>query len=504
MMKKTLTLALALSIALECLGAAPAKNPLQQWLDSLAGTKPLAEAVWGACAVRQDGRKIASKNPSVKMLPASNMKLITTGAAMKALGAGFRFETGVACSGSIEDGVLKGDVYIIGGGDPTLGAEDTISLARSVVLKRMKDMLSSAGISKIEGHVIGDGRFFDGERELGSWLYEDIGTYYGTGGEGLSYYKNIQDFQVTAGKAVGDSLTVRTVYPFTPWMEWSMACLTGKAGTGDQLYLYTSELAPVGELRGTFAVDRSPKTVKCSNKYPAYTLANTLTAYLRASGIEVDGGPADIDRRGFIRTDLRTGETAGEAVPSEELSPFGTIKSPPLSRIASVTNHESDNFYAETLLRMMGKKISGSAAYPSSLEAEAGVLKALGAGPADGSSIADGSGLSRKNYVSPAYMCNFLRAMLSDPCFPDYINTIGQPGTCYTTRLRKATAEQKERVYMKSGSMEGVLCYSGYVVPDDGSKEDAIAFSFMTNNAPGASWKIGTLVDEFLIKLLEL
>ncbi len=57
---------------------------------------------------------------------------------------------------------------------------------------------------------------------------------------------------------------------------------------------------------------------------------------------------------------------------------------------------------------------------------------------------------------------------------------------------------------MKSGSMEGVLCYSGYVVPADGSKEDAIAFSFMTNNAPGASWKIGTLVDEFLTKLLEL
>ncbi len=503
-MKKIVTIITAACIALDCLGAGPVKNTLQHWLDSLASAKPLSEAVWGACAMRQDGRIIASKGRTVKMIPASNLKLITTGVAMKTLGAGFRFETSLGYSGTLEGGVLDGNVYIIGGGDPTLGSEDTISLARSAVLRKMKDMLMEAGIIRIKGHLVGDGRFFDGERESGSWLYEDIGTYYGTGGDGLAYYKNTQDFQVTAGKAVGDSLTVKTVYPFTPWMEWSMACSTGKAGTGDLLYLYTSELSPVGELRGTFAVDRAPKTLKCSNKYPAYTLANTLAAYLRKSGIEVEGGPADIDSRGRIRTDLRSGRTEGAAVSPEELTLLGSIQSPSLSKIASVTNKESDNFYAESLLRMTGKRMEGSASYPSSLKAEADIFKLLKLNPEEGASIVDGSGLSRKNYISPLFMCGFLRAMLSEPCFPDYAGTLGQPGTVYKTRLRGATLEQKERVLMKSGSMDGVLCFSGYVIPEDGSKEDIISFSFMTNNAPGAAWKIGTLIDEFLLALLEL
>ena len=503
-MKKILTVIAVATMAFECPGAGQAKNSLQRFLDSLSTTKPLSEAVWGACAVRQNGRQIASKNQTVKMTPASNLKIVTTGAAFKALGAGFRFETSVGYRGTVENGTLDGDVYIIGGGDPTLGSEDTISLARGVVLRRIKDMLAGAGISRITGHVVGDGRFFDGERESGSWLYEDIGTYYGTGGEGLSYYKNTQDFQVTAGKSVGDSLTIKTVYPFTPWMEWYIACNTGKAGTGDLLYLYTSDLAPIGELRGTFAVDRAPKTLKCSNKYPAYTLANTLTSYLRKSGIEVNGGPADIDRKGRIRTDLHTGATAGEAASAGDLKVLGSVKSPELARIASVTNKESDNFYAETLLRMMGKKASGSASYEASLAAEEDVFKSLGINSSDGYSISDGSGLSRKNYISPRFMCNFLRAMLSDPCFPDYVNSLGQPGTVYKTRLRKATPQQKERVYMKSGSMDGVLCFSGYVIPADGGKEDVIAFSFMTNNAPGASWKIGTLIDGFITVLLEL
>ena len=503
-MKKTLTFITALAMALQIHGAAPVKSGLQRLLDSLSSTQPLSEAVWGACAMRQDGRAVASFNSTMKMIPASNLKIVTTGAAFKALGAGFRFETSVGYSGSVEDGTLDGDVYIIGGGDPTLGSEDTISLARSVVLRRMKDMLAGAGISRITGHVVGDGRFFDGERESGSWLYEDIGTYYGTGGEGLSYYKNTQDFQVTAGKSVGDSLTIKTVYPFTPWMEWYISCNTGKAGTEDMLYLYTSDLAPIGELRGTFAVDRAPKTLKCSNKYPAYTLANTLTSYLRKSGIEVEGGPADIDRKGRIRTDLRTGSTSGEAVPAVDLKILGTVRSPELARIASVTNKESDNFYAETLLRMIGKKASGSASYEASLAAEEDVFKSLGINTTDGFSISDGSGLSRKNYISPRFMCNFLRAMLSDPCFPDFVNSLGQPGSVYKTRLRNATPEQRERVYMKSGSMNGVLCFSGYVIPEDGGKEDVIAFSFMTNNAPGASWKIGTLIDGFILALLEL
>lgn len=485
------------------MSTAAAQDGVQAYLDSIGRVQPLGEAVWGALAVRADGSKIASFNELTKMLPASNMKLITTGAAIKALGGDFEYETRLAYSGSIEDGTLKGDLYIIGGGDPTIGGNDSIAIPKDVLFKEWRGMLEKAGIMGIDGHVVGDPRFFDGEGSRGSWQYGDVGTYYGTATSGLCFYKNAQDFRVEAGAKVGDPISMKVSYPFTPWMTVTEACSTGRAGTGDELYLYTTDLAAVSEMRGTFAVDRKPKTVQCSNRFGAYTCANTFCAYLASSGIEVSGGAADVDRFGNVRPDLRTMASAGKAADQASLTEIGSVKSPSLRRIAFITNHISDNFYAETLLRTIGRVKTGSACYDSALVAERRVFKELGVNYLVGATIEDGSGLSRQNYLSPDFVCRFLRAMLSDDCFGDYISTIGQPGEAYPARLRKLTAEQKSRVYMKSGSMGGVLCFSGYVIPSDGGgKDDAVIFSIMTNNCGGPTWKTFSLIDDFIYKLL--
>lgn len=484
--------------------AASAQADVQKYLDSLDRVAPLNESVWGACAVRADGRKVASLHEMHKMLPASNLKLVTTGIAMKALGAGFEFETSMAYSGQVADGVLQGDLYIVGGGDPTLGSDDSISIPRTALLRQMRGFLEKEGITRIAGRIIGDGRFFDGDSDLGSWQYEDIGTYYGTGGNGLSYNKNVQEIRVEAGKKAGDSLSVKVQYPYTPWMRLTLRCTTGKPGTGDELYLYTNDLAPVAELRGTYGAGRQPKTVKVSNKFGAYTFANTFCAYLRSSGIAVDGGAADIDHAGNIRTDLTKEAAYAPAAKVSDLHRIGSVKSPSLKRIAYVTNHESDNFYAETLLRMTGRSLTGSASYDSSLVAGHRVLKNLKVNDFVGASIADGSGLSRKNYVSPDFMCRFLSGMMADGCFEDYISTLGQTADAYPARLRKASADQQARVYMKSGSMDGVLCFSGYIVPDDGGKADAVIFSIMTNNCSAPLWKTYAIIDEFIYRLLRL
>ena len=119
----------ALMIQFSAVGVQAAdKVKLKKCIDELAGRQALKGAVWGLCVKEMDGSTVASRNEQVRMIPASNMKLITTGAAMHALGADFRFETGLAYSGEISDGTLKGDIYIVGGGDPTIASRDSISL----------------------------------------------------------------------------------------------------------------------------------------------------------------------------------------------------------------------------------------------------------------------------------------------------------------------------------------------------------------------------------------
>ena len=221
------------------------------------------------------------------------MKLITTGAAMYAFGPDHRFETSIGYDGEIKDGVLDGDIYIIGGGDPTIGSKDSIATALEAVFGQWEEFIRNAGIRRVNGRIIGDGRYFDGMTEHPSWMWEDIGTYYGAGATGLMFYENMQSFSVSAGVAVGAPVNIKPSFPEAPWMEFRYACETGKAGTGDQLYLYASDLAPVAEVRGTFAVDRAAKRIDCSNKFPEYTCASYFTDYLRSHGIPCSGGPAD-------------------------------------------------------------------------------------------------------------------------------------------------------------------------------------------------------------------
>jgi D-alanyl-D-alanine carboxypeptidase/D-alanyl-D-alanine-endopeptidase (penicillin-binding protein 4) len=424
-------------------------------------------------------------NAETMLVPASNMKLISTGIALHKLGADYRFETAIGHDGTIEDGVLKGNLYIIGGGDPTLGSKDSIAVSLEKVFGQWESMVRQSGIRKIEGRIIGDGRAFDGMMEEPTWLWNDIGTYYGAGTTGLMFYENMQSFSVAAGDRIGDPVKISPSYPQAPWMEFRYNCTTGENGTGDLLYMYTSDLAPVAEIRGTYGLDRGKKRLDCSNKFPEYTCAHYFMNHLKKKGIQ-SGGAGD------FRLD-----TAWEQ--HGEIHILGKTYSPTLARIAFETNHASNNLYAETLLRQLGKGKTGSACYDSSYVALNDVLAGM---KLDMKSIeiADGSGLSRKNIVSAEFMCRFLEAMMHSPCFEEYAGTLPSPGSHGTLagNMSKSPAEVKERIKVKSGSMSGVRCYSGYVIPTEGSKDDTIIFSIMVNNCTSPSWKVRQLLDKIM------
>lgn len=476
--------------------------PLQKYVEKLAKEEVFKSASLGILAVKASGDTLACFESMRKLVPASNVKLITTGLALNELGPDYKFRTKIGYSGIVEEGILKGDLYIIGGGDPTIGSKDSIAIETDSLFHIWKSLLEKSGIVKIEGDIIGDGRYFEGPIEEASWQYEDIGTYYGTGGDALCFYRNIQGFMAAPGDSVGCPPALVPTYPHTPWMRFSYNCTTGEKGTGDRLYLFGNDLAPVAEMRGSFGVDRKSKEVKCSNKYGAYTCAFYFSEYLRKSGILIGGGHADIDTYGIIRKDLTIKAEGKTAAEQEGLSVIGVTFSPALSKISYIVNQRSDNFYAEALFRILGKRQSGSAEYGKCRSALPEALKNLGIYETYGYQIADGSGLSKKNYVSPAFFCSFLKSMMESNHFKIFLNTLTNPGKgSQVGRLKNENQALRDRVFWKSGSMDGVRCYSGYILPSNGKKEDTIIFSFMLNNCTASNWKIMQEIDKFLASL---
>ncbi len=460
----------------------------------------LKSSVFGVLAMTEGGDTLASWNSGMRMIPASTMKLVTTGMAIHRLGPDFKYITRIAYGGAVKDGVLDGDLYIVGGGDPTIASKDSIAVSRDRLFAQWKSFLDKAGIKTVNGHVIGDGRYFDGPLEKDTWSYQDIGTAYGAGLNGLSFYENAQDFKVSAGTSVGSPVNVSVSYPDLPWMKYEYSGKTSPAGTGDELYLFNSEFLPYAEVRGSFAIDRKPKTEEFSNRFGSYTCAHYFCEYLKSVGVIVSKGPADV-RLGRIRSDLSSVEYGPYAQRVDDLTILGQTYSPSLKSIARATNLKSDNFYAETLFRTLGRRLHHSASYDSSYVAVGEVLKSLGVS-ADDVRIVDGSGLARHNYVSPSFFVRFLSAMMDSPSFGDYIQTIGQPGgRHYESRLRDAPASIKSRVHLKSGSMNGVRCFSGYIEPSAGSKSDTVIFSIMTNNALVPASRIDPIIDRIIALL---
>lgn len=442
--------------------------------------------IFSTLALKMNGDTVACVNSAQKLVPASNMKLITTGVALLKLGADFRFETKLGYTGEVEKGVLKGDLYIVGGGDPTTGSSSPCAESLSALFGKWKGLLDEAGIKKIEGRIIGDPRFFGMQSpESDGWTMEDVGAYYGSGPRGLNFYENAQHFYVTPAATEGGRNFVRPRYPETPWMTVSNISFTSKANSANTLFYINTGFGPFGEIRGQFPINGRGCTLECDNEYGAFTCAFYFFRYLASQGIDVKGGFGDVSPLGFIRTDLHFSEYGTSAPEQEELTIIGSTFSPTLAEIIADTNKLSDNFFAETLMHMVGKKMTGLTEYDNCRSAFEQALAAAGAKTGDSCRIYDGSGLSRKNYVSAEYFVKFLRAMASKPDFETYLKSLACPMDKKSTvsgMFWNYPDEFRSRIYCKSGSMNGVRCYSGYILSSDGDPSKTIVFSVMTNN----------------------
>lgn len=507
-MKNALYILAALMICMPL--SAQTSNELQSAAEKLASDPTFSHATVAMSARTVGGRDLIDLDSDKLLIPASNMKLISTGAALYALGPDYRYETVIGHDGEIIDGTLHGNLYIVGGGDPTTGSKDSIAVSVEKTFGQWKKILDDAGITRIEGYIVGDGRWLDGMLEEPTWMMNDIGTYYGTGVTGLMFYENMLSFNVSAGKKIGDTPSIVPYYPETPWIEVRYDCSTGLKGTGDKLYMYTGDLAPVAEIRGTFGIDRAAKRVDFANKYPEYTCAAYFQKWLSDRGLECSAGAADFRlEKGWLDTEFE------DSTSLKDLKVIGSTLSPTLDRIAFETNHASNNLFAETLLRTLGKDLKGSSCYDSSYVALNDILKQLKVdkGPVQ---IQDGSGLSRQNYISPDFICDFLEAMAGTEVCDKFVRSLPSPGFDGSLNYNMSgyPATFRARIKVKSGSMNGVRCYSGYILPSgydmkkigsqtEGLPAETIIFSIMTNSCTSPTWKVRPMLDRMMAALAQ-
>ena len=375
-------------------GGATRNTETQKLVSDYSRKEPLRSGIFGILAVRGSDT-LAQYNRRLKMVPASNVKLITTGLALKQLGSSWRFSTTLAYSGSVKDGVLHGDLYIVGGGDPTTGSRSSCADSLLKTFRAWKDLLDKAGIKEITGHVVGDGRYFKRPLQSMTWQAEDMGFNYGAGPSGLNFFENAQAFSIKPS-APGKSPLVEPLYPETPWMSYVNSARTGEAKSANTIYYINSEYAPVGEFQGNFPSDRKSFKLEASNYYGPYTCAFYFYRYLLSGGMKVHGAYADVSPQGLLRTDLLFSDIGRKAAAPESLTALGKGWSPTLRQIVRDTNFESDNFYAETLFNILPMSLYGQTGRELSEKAVYELLASMGL-KADGACRA----LPQQNVLEP-------------------------------------------------------------------------------------------------------
>lgn len=502
-MKKT-TASIAIALLLACwsaISAYPQSKAMQKAV-STSRSNTFKSGVFSVLAVKMNGDTVACVNSRVKMVPASNMKLITTGISLLKLGPDYRFETKLGYSGEIEGGTLKGNLYIIGGGDPTTGSSSECAESLHSLFGKWKGILSKAGIKRIDGNIIGDPRFFEMmSQENFGWSYEDIGNEDGAGINGLNFYENKQTFYVTPAPTPGGKNFVRPRYPETPWMTVGNRSLTSNPNTPNTLSYVNTGFGPYGEIRGYFPVNGRGATMTCDNEFGAYTCAFYFFRYLASAGITVTGTFGDVSPQGFIRTDLHYSEFGTMAPPVDELTVLGSTFSPTLAEIARDTNKKSNNFFAETLMHTMGQTLGGSAEYGTCCTVVENALASIGAKTGDSCRIFDGSGLSRKNYASADFFVRYLKAMTKTKVYQVFLESLANPmdrKSTITGYFSRYPDDFRSRVYCKTGSMNGVRCYSGYILPSNGNPAETIVFSVLTNNVTAGTYAVSGALQELL------
>ncbi len=424
-----------------------------------------------------DGRTIFSHNANKLFNPASNQKLLTTAAALYYLGPSYRFRTEVRRTGQLRAGVLDGDLYIVGRGDPTLTTETLFGLVNEIAMR---------GIGRVTGDLYVDDTFFDRVFEGPGWDQEVGDHAYAAPVGALSVNFNTFAVRILPGAKVGGRLKAE-VWPPAPSIQVLMRGKTRRRGTRSRLYVGTTRQPNDSvrlTVRGVLPISaHNGRVIRRRVHRPHQYAGEMIRELLKMRGIKVGGrvkvGAADPDSTTLVYTHW----------------------SAPLADVISTLNKYSNNFMAEQILKTLGAEVSGvPGTWDKGNEAVAAFLTEIGV-PADSFVLANGSGLNDANRVTPTQITLLLQQMHERfDLRAEYVSSLAVAGASGTINGRFENSPAVSKLRAKTGTLTGVSALSGYVVT---KSDEVLAFSVMMNDYRGRARAMWRIQDEIGIALAE-
>ncbi|MEG4454205.1 D-alanyl-D-alanine carboxypeptidase/D-alanyl-D-alanine endopeptidase [Microcoleus sp. N9_A1] len=449
-------------------------------VDAIANRPEFSRSRWGILIQPLSSTTtLYSRDAQKYFIPASNAKLLTTAAALQKLGADFRIKTSVY-SGE------NGSLYVAGRGDPSIAEAQLKSLAQQ---------LKQRGISQVN-QLIGDDSYFLGSAVNPNWEWEDAQAGYGAPINSLIFNQNAIDLLLSP-QALGQPLKVTFAEPKLA-NQWQLQNNTVTVAQNESEFIEVGREfdRPIIRVSGQLNVGGEPESAYVAVVNPANNFLQSFQQALATEGIPV--------KQTLVASASRNS--------NQELA---TVESPPLAELVRETNRESNNLYAEVLLRLLGKvtdkiplppTLTGKMPVPQEDTGESGlkelktVLTQLGVNP-NSYRLADGSGLSRHNLITPEALVETLRFMANSPAASIYRASLPIAGESGTLKNRFNITPNRVILQAKTGTLSGVSALSGYIeVPN----YEPLVFSIIVNQSDLSAAKMRSATDEIVLLLNRL
>ncbi|MDB5193151.1 MAG: D-alanyl-D-alaninecarboxypeptidase/D-alanyl-D-alanine-endopeptidase [Segetibacter sp.] len=446
---KTFYLLISLTLSSLFIKAQGISSRLGEAVKSLETDAQMKNAIIGFYVINnKTGDVVYDRNGNVGLAAASTQKIITSATALELLGTTYRYKTEFGYDGVIESSTLNGNVYIIGSGDPTFGSWRYDRTKEQVVLDNFTKAIQQAGIKKLNGAVVGYDKKFETQTIPGGWIWDDIGNYYGAGISGLNWRENQYDLKLKSGNSTGDKVTIAAMEPKVSGVELTNELLTGKAGSGDNAYIYLPPYSTTGFVRGTIPPNQNSFTISGSVPDPTLFTAQTFAK--------------EVEKR-KLGSNLKT--ASFRKMKNEELPKYKTLYthySPGLDSIVYWFLKKSINLYGEALVKTLGSEIKNTGSTEVGIDVIKDFWKTKGIDPS-AIKMLDGSGLSPQNRLAPEALVKVMQYAKSRPWFNVFNE--GLP--------------EYNGLKMKSGTIGGAKSFTGY--------SGDYTFAIIINNYIGSS-----------------